>query len=100
MDNMYDSIGYQQPQHFRRYSKSEVIQAIQMHCYQQTGVSVSNVVRLEETPSTLRHSCMETGIAHLPTYNWQVPTEYGSVNVPFYFCDKCGKLYVYSHIYD
>lgn len=87
-------------QQFRKFSKAEVIQAIQVYCYQQTGVSVSNVVRLEETPSQLRHSCLTTGVTQLNQYNWTVPTEYGSVQVPFYFCEKCGKLYVYNHIYD
>ena len=87
-------------QHFRRFTKSEVYQAIQMDCYQKTGVTVTSMVKIEDCLNSFRHSCFLTGVTFLPQYIWQVPTEYGAVDVPYYFCPQCGKLFVYNHIYD
>lgn len=97
MDNMLQP--QQQPK-FKRFTKAEIYQAIQMSCYQNTGMMVSEMVKLEDCPSTLRHSCFNTGVAFLPQYIWQVPTEYGYTEVPYYFCPQCGKLYAYKHIYE
>ena len=91
---------YNQQGMFRRLSKSEVYQAIQTACVQSTGVYVSNIVRIEETPMSLRHSCYDTGVTFIPQNLWRVPTEYGCVDVPYYFCPYCGKLFVYNNIYD
>ena len=99
MDNMYFNEGYD-VQRFRRFTKAEVYQAIQMDCYNKTGVAVSSVVKLEDNPTSLRHSCFFTGVTFLPYNLWAVPTETGTINVPYYFCPKCGKLFVYNHIYD
>lgn len=97
----YSNFNEQQvSQTIKRFTKSEVYQAIQMDCYNKTGVMVSSVVKIEDCPNTLRHSCFLTGVTFLPQYIWQVPTDTGFVNVPYYFCSKCGKLFVYNHIYD
>lgn len=84
----------------KRYSKAEIYQAIQQYCYQQTGVVVTNMVRIDDSVSNLRHSCLTTGVTYLPKYIWQVPSEMGVIEVPYYFCPQCGKLFVYNHIYD
>ena len=84
----------------RRYTKAEIYQAIQEYCYSQTGVMVTSMVKIDDTVDSLRHSCFYTGVVNLQKNNWQVPSEFGFINVPFYFCDKCGKLFVYNHIYD
>lgn len=96
MDNNF----YMQQSTMKRFTRAEVYQAIQLHCYQQTGVPVTNTVKLEDTPTQLRHSCFSTGITFLQQYTWQVLSDLGVINVPYYFCEKCGKLYVYNHIYD
>ena len=96
MDNMYQP----QMQKFRRFTKAEVYQAIQEYCYQCTAVMVSEMVKIEDFPDALRHSCFETGVAYLPKYIWRVPIEYGFVEVPYYFCSRCGKLYVSKYIYE
>lgn len=92
--------GYQMQMSIKRFTKAEIYQAIQMYCYQQTNVCVSSMVRIEDCPDNLRHSCFSTGITFLPKYNWEVPSECGVIYVPFYFCPHCGKLFVYNHIYD
>lgn len=92
---------FTQPQQtIKKYSKSEIIEAIQIYCFQMTNSQVSSVVRLEDFENTLRHSCVYTGVTFLPQYIWKVPSEYGVVEVPYFFCPLCGKLYVYNHIYD
>lgn len=96
MDNNF----YGQQPVVKRYTRAEVCQCIQMSCYQTTGVPISNIVKLEDTPLQLRHSCFYTGVTFLPQLLWQVPSEMGVINVPYYFCEKCGKLYMYNHIYD
>lgn len=98
MDNMNEQF-YQQ-QTTRRYTRAEIYQAIELYCYQSTGVAVTSVVKIEDNPTQLRHSCFATGVTNLPQYSWQVPSEFGAINVPYYFCSKCGKLFVYKHIYD
>ena len=95
MDNQY----FEQPK-INRFSKSEVYNAIQCNCYNQTGITVSTMVKIDEFPDTLRHSCFNTGVTFLQQYIWQVPSEFGYIDVPYYFCPQCGKLFVYNHIYD
>lgn len=91
---------YQQDMPFRRIPRAEVYQAIQMYCCQQTGTPVSIMEKIEEFPDKLRHSCLNTGVVELEQYNWKVPSDYGEIGVPFYFCPVCGKLFVSNNIYD
>lgn len=91
---------YAQEPRFRRFSKAEIYEAIACDCFNKTGVQVSTIVKLEECPSSLRHSCFATGVIALPQYLWQVPSEYGDIYVPYYFCPQCGKLYIEKNIYE
>lgn len=84
---------------YRRYTKREIYQMIQMACYQSTGVNVSSVIKIEDAVPQLRHSCLYTGVCFLPQYVWQVPTDTSVINIPYYFCTKCGKLFIYNNIY-
>lgn len=91
---------YYPEQQFRRIPKAEVYQAIQTHCCQQTGVPVSIMEKIDEFPDKLRHSCLNTGVTELQQYTWNVQSEYGVIDVPFYFCKACGKLFVSNTVYD
>lgn len=79
-----------------RYSRQEVLNEIQM----QLG-NVTQRVTIDECPNELRHACMQTGVTKLPMRTFNVPLEGGgNIQYPFYYCQYCGKLYAYRHLYD
>ena len=91
------NIGYQG---IKRVSKQEVYNAIAYQVQNSTGVCVSNIIKLDDTPSQIRHCCVGGGISILSAYTFNVPSPFGVVSVPYYFCSTCGNLYIFSNFYD
>lgn len=81
-------------------SKGALIQMIAnevgVHSMQNGGSGVSQFVKIEECPETVRHACVMGGISYLPKQIYGFGTDYGVVQVPYYFCNTCGKLFIYS----
>lgn len=79
-----------------RLSKGAIYQMVQDYCYSQTGVAVSKLEKIEECPSSVRHACLNGGIQFLPQYYLTIPSANGNIVVYYYFCQCCGKLFVYD----
>lgn len=86
---------YMLQENFRPRTKTEIQRAIEMHCASGTGVSVSKVVKIEESPEFVRHICPNGGIQYLSrdVFTVQV-SQYQIEHIPFYFCQYCGKLFI------
>lgn len=83
-----------------RYSRQEVIATIQSNLMA-SGCMVTKTETIEEAPQCLRHACAEAGISFLPQQVILVPQEYGNpIQFPYYYCNNCGKLFVYRFLYD
>lgn len=80
----------------RKIPKHQVYDEISMYVYQNTGIQPQHIQKLSETPDTLRHACAQTGITFLTKYCYTVVSQGMPVQVPFYFCNSCGKLFVFS----
>lgn len=79
-----------------RYSRQEVVNELEAQLKY-----VTQRVIIDDFPNELRHACFYTGVTKLPVQSFSVPTEDNRViPYPFYYCPKCGKLYVYRHLYD
>lgn len=76
-----------------KLTKGQVIDNLSTYVFNQTGVLVSKVEKIEEMPQTLRHSCVATGVVTLGQFIFTYPSPQGYINLPFFFCNKCGKLY-------
>ena len=76
-----------------KLTKGQIIDNLSGYVYNQTGVLVSKVEKIEEMPQTLRHSCVYTGVITLNKFTYSYASPQGYVDLPFFFCDKCGKLY-------
>ena len=84
----------------RRYTKTEVYDSIKSYCCTNSS-GVSDMVKLDETPDVIKHSCVQTGVTFLQSLVWNVPIpEEYYIQVPFYYCSCCGKLYVKNNIYE
>lgn len=89
--------GQQMPQAgAMRVTKGAVYQMVQEYCYSQTGVMVSKLEKIDECPSSVRHACTNGGIQFLPQYYLTIPSANGNIIVYFYFCNCCGKLFVFD----
>lgn len=83
-----------------KFTRTQVVQEIQIQI-QNRGNPVTQVVNIEDIPQQLRHACMPLGVSFLSVQIFQVPTEdMGVVPFNYFYCDKCGKLYVSKHLYD
>lgn len=83
-----------------RFTRTQVVQEIQIQLAN-SGCSVTQTVNIEETPQQLRHACFQTGVSFLPMQTFGVPIEdMGVIPFNYYYCNKCGKLYAYKHLYD
>ena len=60
-------------------------------------VPISKEEKLEETPPLLRHACAECGVSQLQMLTFNIPE--AGVQIPFYFCTACGKLFYYKDFY-
>jgi len=84
-------------------SKFMVIQTIAnevgVKSMQRGASGVSQTVKIEETPASLRHACTMGGISYLPKnmYTCDLSGGYGQpVSIPYYFCSVCGKFFIYN----
>lgn len=82
-----DALGYV------HYTRSQIIEGLRNFVFQNTGVTVNLMEKLEDTPPQLRHACAysDSKISMLYQCSFSIP-EAGLV-VPFYFCKACGKLF-------
>ena len=89
----YDCYSQMQGYGLPKLNRSMILQYIQDYVVNLTQVPISRVEKIEETPNMLRHACAEVGdVSYLQMNNFSVP-ELG-INVSFYFCTACGKLYI------
>lgn len=75
-----------------KYSKAQIYQLIRECVYANTKVWVQQEEKIGEQPSLLRHACAGLGVVGLAPYYYTLPQT--NVQVPFYFCTVCGKLYL------
>ena len=76
-----------------KLSRGQIIDNLSGYVYSQCGIYVSRVEKIDEIPQALRHSCVATGISYLQQLFYSYPSPSGMVTLPFFFCNKCGKLY-------
>lgn len=82
-------------------SKNMIIQTmannVGINSMQNGGSGVSQIIKISECPDSIRHACCMAGITWLPKMNYTVCLDgYGQFVVPYYFCNKCGKLFIYN----
>ena len=61
-------------------------------------VPISKEEKLEETPQLLRHACAECGVSQLQMLTFNIPE--AGIQIPFYFCTACGKLFYWKDFAD
>ena len=54
------------------------------------------VEKIHEAPDTIRHSCVPMGITTLQRYVFTAQSGWDTLQIPFYFCPQCGKLFMYQ----
>lgn len=83
----------------RKYSSTEIIYGIQSSLCAQYGTQFNFVIqRIEDFPPQFRHACAQGFISYLPQQVFSVTDKEGLRQFPFYFCPKCGKLYIVKKI--
>lgn len=83
-----------------RVTRSQAVSAMQ-NDIMANGYNISQTVKIDETPDCIRHACAYKGVTFLQRQSYGVPTEdMGVIDLPWYFCEQCGKLYVYNSLYD
>lgn len=91
MQGYYELKGYNDPQAIPRII-SDISKREQMHV---TNVERLGITEEDGFPQTLRHSCVQTGVAQLHKSNLSYTLDASSVlEVPYYTCSKCGKVYI------
>lgn len=79
----------------RKYSSAEIIYGIQSSLCSQYGMQFNFVIqRIEDFPPQFRHACAQGFISYLPQQVFSVTDKEGLRQFPFYFCPKCGKLFL------
>lgn len=94
--SMYNQNPYMMQQDMmmqRKYSKGEVKDGLMQYLMCQ-GLPVNNCVMIEEEPDVLRHACEPVGISGLRTNFFEVRQPFGTVQVKYWHCPACGKLYI------
>lgn len=85
--------GQQMPPKIPKYRMVELLsQYVQMN----TGMAVQCVEKIHEAPDTIRHSCVPMGITTLQRYVFTAQSGWDTLQIPFYFCPQCGKLFMYQ----
>ena len=73
------------------YTRSQYIEGLRAYVINSSGIQISSEERIEESPNLLRHACAVSRISMLPICYFNVPET--GVQIPFYFCMSCGKLF-------
>lgn len=97
--------GYQPPigrmdySGYVKYTRPQMLDGLRNYVIMsnQGKVMISREEKLEETPQLLRHACADCGISYLQMLTFNIPE--AGVQIPFYFCTACGKLYYYKDFY-
>lgn len=100
MFNQYTGYGYPSQQSVKRVPKYQVYNMIALYVYQVYQTQVKQVIKLDEVPDGLRHSCLYTGITFLPKQFYSLQSDIGLIQIPYYFCSVCGNLYIYQNFYE
>ena len=77
-----------------RVTKPEIYQYLRDICYKDYGVVVSEIVRIDEIPNYIRHSCVNTGVILLNPITINITIRENYMVITFYICRACGKLYL------
>lgn len=96
---------YQQPigrldySGYVKYTRQQMLDGLRNYVIManQGRVPISKEEKIEETPQVLRHACADCGVSYLQMLTFNIPE--AGVQIPFYFCTACGKLYYYKDFY-
>ena len=91
MMNGMQQTGYDYGQGIIRHTKAEIIQGLRDYVVCNTGMPITVEVKIDETPDLLRHACASSGVSKLTMCHFYV-YDIG-LDIPFYFCMSCGKLF-------
>lgn len=73
------------------YTRGQYIDGLRAYVMNSSGIQITSEERIDETPALLRHACAASRISMLPICYFNVPET--GVQIPFYFCMSCGKLF-------
>lgn len=77
-----------------RITKRGLLDYVKCYASNETRCPVTEVVHIDRMPYTLKHSCPQTGISILPQRIAQVNIGCTILEIPYFMCGICGKLYV------
>lgn len=81
-----------------KYTKQEYLEGLRNYIIRSCNfqVVITKEEKIEDTPQRLRHCCAESKskIVMLDMLMFSVPET--GMNIPFYFCRDCGKLFYYK----
>lgn len=82
-----------------KYTRQQMLDGLRNYVIMNTQgrVPISRAEKIEETPQLLRHACAECGVSRLQMLVFNIPE--AGVQIPFYFCTACGKLFYYKDFY-
>lgn len=78
----------------RRLTKAEILTMVQYQAQIRYNCCPMTTIKIQETRDCIRHSCPQTGIVLLPMEVAQIESDYGMIEIPYYMCQTCGKLYI------
>ena len=85
-------MGYSQDAYgYPKVTKAQVIQGLRDYVISSTQMPINAEVKIDETPDVLRHACAGAGVSKLSMCHFYVYAT--GLDVPFYFCMSCGKLF-------
>lgn len=85
--------GQQMPPKLPKY---RILEMLSQYVQANTGMAVQCVEKIHEAPDMIRHSCVPMGITTLQRYVFTAQSGWDMLQIPFYFCPQCGKLFVYQ----
>lgn len=80
-----------------RINKNQIVQHVIRTAESMYNVRISNVTYIEEVPECIKHSCPLTGVAILLREISLIHLGFTSIEIPFFVCRVCGKLYIYKN---
>lgn len=78
----------------KKYSVGEIKQGLATYCAGYFKTSVTKIVMLSDCQPSIRHSCFHSGITSLNIMQFTVQHPDYVLQVPFYFCNLCGTLFI------